>query len=179
MILHLFHDGKCLADVAYLRDAIEVFYGIYGLRVQDQGYLYMPLKRQPLDAAKLLRYLEAVACKQSCKQLFMLRCRQMDKHAGKHESKQASLWIVGSKIFYPGTGFVFGCSAEMCAILSASGMDPEMLAKEALHEVGHLLGLRHCSKRCIMCLSETVEQAKEKPPCLCSSCSERIRALGH
>ncbi len=150
MILHLFHDGKCLADVAYLKDAIEVCYGVYGLRVQDRGYLYVPLKGQLLDAAKLLRYLEIAA------------------------NKRASLWIIGGKIFYPGSGFVFGCSAEMCAVLSAAEMEPEILAKEALHEVGHILGLGHCSKSCVMNLSDSIEMAKEKPSFLCSSCSERI-----
>lgn len=150
MILHLFHDGKCLADMAYLKDAIEVCYGIYGLRVLDRGYLYVPLKGQLLDAAKLLRYLEIAA------------------------NKRASLWVINGKIFYPGTGFVFGCSAEMCAVLSAAEMEPETLAKEALHEVGHLLGLGHCSKSCVMNLSDSIEQAREKPSFLCSSCSERI-----
>ena len=150
MILHLFHDGKCLADVAYLKDAIEVCYGTYGLRVQDRGYLYVPIKGHQLDAAKLLRYLEIAA------------------------NKRASLWVIDGKIFYPGTGSVFGCSAEMCAVLSAAEMEPEILAKEALHEVGHLLGLRHCSKRCVMNLSDTIEQAKEKPSFLCASCKERI-----
>jgi len=153
MILHLFHDGKCLADVAYLKDAIEVCYSGYGLRVNDRGYLYVPLKGQLLDAAKLLRYLEIAT------------------------NKRASLWIIGGKIFYPGTGFVFGCSAEMCAILSAAEMEPEILAKEALHEVGHLLGLGHCSKSCVMSLSDTIEHAREKPSYLCSSCSERIGLL--
>ena len=154
MILHLFHDGRCLGDMAYLKDAIEVCYGTYGLRVQDRGYLYVPLKGRHLDAAKLLRYLEIAA------------------------NRRASLWIIGSKIFYPGTGLVFGCSAEMCAVLSAAEMEPEMLAKEALHEVGHLLGLGHCSKACVMSLSGTMEHAKEKPSSLCSSCSEQIGGTG-
>ncbi len=152
MILHLFHDGRCLADVACLKDAIEMCYGIYGLRVQDQGYLYVPLKGQMMDAAKLLRYLEVVT------------------------GKQVSLWVIGGKIFYPGIGFVFGCSAEMCALLSAAEMEPEILAKEALHEIGHLLGLGHCSKSCIMSLSGTIEHAREKPSSLCISCSEQIRS---
>lgn len=151
MILHLFHDGKCLSDMACLKDAIEVCYGVYGLRVLDQGYLYLPLKGQPLDASKLLRYLKVAT------------------------GKQVSLWIISGKIFYPGIGFVFGCSAEICAVLSSAEMEPEILAKEALHEVGHLLGLGHCSKSCVMSLSDTIEQAKEKPSSLCSSCSERIR----
>ncbi len=150
MILHLFHDGRCLAHMAYLKDAIEMCYGIYGLRVQDRGYLYVPLKGQPLDAAKLLKYLEIAT------------------------NRRISLWIINGKIFYPGVGLVFGCSVKMCAVLSSAEMEPEILAREALHEVGHLLGLGHCSKGCLMNRSDSIDQAKKKPSFLCSSCSEQI-----
>ncbi len=152
MILHLFHDGKCLADVACLKGAIEERYGPYGLRVKDRGYLYVPLNSHGLDAAKLLKYLGIAI--------------------GNH----ASLWLIDGKIFYPGTGQVFGCTAGRYAILSAADLEPETLAKEALHEVGHLLGLSHCSSSCVMSLSGSLDQAKEKPSTLCAGCLAKLRA---
>lgn len=155
MILHLFHDGKCLADVACLKGAIEECYGLYGLRVKDRGYLYVPLKGQSLNAAKLLKYL------------------------GLAIGTQASLWIIDGKIFYPGIGPVFGCSAGHHAILSAAELEPGILAKEALHEVGHLLGLQHCESRCVMSLSDSLDHAKDKPSALCTGCLARLRAHRH
>ncbi len=150
--MHLFHDGKCLADIAGLKGIIEECYSPYGLRVLDRGYLYVPLKGHRLNAAKLLKYL------------------------GIAVGVQTSLWLLNGEIFYPGIGSVFGCSVGHYAILSSAKLEPETLAKESLHEVGHLLGLEHCSSSCVMSLSGSLEQAKEKPSALCADCSGRLMA---
>jgi archaemetzincin len=152
MILQLFHDGKCLVQLACLKCAIEDCYGPYGLRVQDRGYLYVPLKGPELDAAKLLKYMGIAA------------------------GMKAALWVIDGDVFYPGIGRVFGCSAGQYALLSASKLEPGILAKEALHEVGHLMGLDHCSNGCVMSLSGSLHQAKEKPSGLCCICSSRLRS---
>jgi predicted Zn-dependent protease len=152
MILLLFRDRNSLSEVASLKSAIEECYGRFGLRVQDRGYLYVPVHGQSLSAARLLKYL------------------------GKASGSEKALWMVDNEIFYPEIGPVFGCSTEKSALVSAAGLDADVLAKEALHEVGHLLGLEHCRDRCIMSLSENREEAEKKPSQLCQSCSALLMA---
>jgi archaemetzincin len=152
MNLLLFRDKNSLPEVALLKSAIEECYGQFGLRVQDSGYLYVPIRGQSLSAARLLNYL------------------------GRASGSERSLWLVDSKIFYPEIGPVFGCSTEKSALLSIAGLDADVLVKEALHEVGHLLGLEHCRDRCIMSLSENREEAEKKPSQLCQSCFALLMA---
>ncbi len=150
MTLLLFHDRRSLADVASLKSAIEECYSPYGLKVQESGYLYVPLEGPTLNAAQLLKYL------------------------GRVSGAKKALWLVDSELFYPGFGPVLGCSAESVALLYA-GLEPVVLAKEALHEVGHLLGLQHC-QHCFMRFSDSPERAKEKPSRLCEACSALLKA---
>lgn len=151
MILLLFHDRRSLADVADLRAGLEDCYGTFGLRVEERGYLYVPFDGPRLNAARLLKHLDRTV------------------------EREKALWLVDSELFYPGFGAVFGCCTNRVALLN-SRLDPEVLAKEARHEVGHLLGLGHCRKMCVMRLSRTESGAKEKPSGLCDSCSARLRS---
>lgn len=151
MILLLFHDRRSLAGVASLKAALEDCYGPFGLRVEERGYLYVPSEGPKLNAARLLKHLDRTV------------------------EREKALWLVDSELSYPGFGAVFGCSTDRVALLCAS-LDPELLAKEARHEVGHLLGLGHCRKMCVMRLSRTESGAKEKPSGLCDSCSARLRS---
>jgi archaemetzincin len=57
-------------------------------------------------------------------------------------------------------------------------MDQTGLAREALHEVGHLLGLKHCQEYCVMNLSKIREEAGKKPSFLCKRCSSRLAESG-
>jgi archaemetzincin len=48
----------------------------------------------------------------------------------------------------------------------------ERLAKEALHEVGHNLGLRHCANwQCVMTSSHAVERLDLKSDAFCAACA--------
>ena len=52
----------------------------------------------------------------------------------------------------------------------------ERLEKEALHELGHTLGLRHCDNwRCVMASSHSVERLDLKEPRFCPNCAGRLR----
>ncbi len=52
------------------------------------------------------------------------------------------------------------------------------LLKEALHELGHLSGLRHCPQYdCVMTSSATAEDIDVKSALFCSSCSEQFNSL--
>lgn len=47
--------------------------------------------------------------------------------------------------------------------------------KEAVHELGHTLGLRHCyDRRCVMSFSNTVWDTDYKRPFFCSKCARKI-----
>ncbi|VVB71978.1 Archaemetzincin [uncultured archaeon] len=155
MILLLYHDRRSLADVASLKGALEDCYGPFGLKVQEKGYLYVPFKGPQLNAARLLKHF----------------CRASDALGTKK-----ALWLVDRELFYPEIGRVLGCSAENEALLYA-GLEPEALAKEGLHEVGHLMGLEHCRQSCVMHLSDSPSKARQKPSLLCQECSARLRAF--
>jgi archaemetzincin len=151
MILDLLHDRHSLTEVACIKRAIEDRYGLYGVQIHDRGYFYVPFKGPRLDASELLRYMAGVLL-----------------------GPEMCLWVVDGEMFYPGKGAIFGCSAGKFAVLSRSGMDQVVLAKEAIHEVGHVLGLNHCQENCVMNLSKSREEVRKKSSSLCPSCSTRL-----
>ena len=49
------------------------------------------------------------------------------------------------------------------------------VVKEAIHEVGHMMGLGHCNKRpCVMSFSNTVGEVDQKTKYLCDMCKVQI-----
>jgi len=46
--------------------------------------------------------------------------------------------------------------------------------KEAVHELGHTFGLKHCNNYCIMRFSNYLGHTDEKPVDFCDACSEQI-----
>lgn len=97
------------------------------------------------------------------------------------------LGIVNVDLCTPILTFVFG-EAQLggkAAIISLCrlrqeyyGLPPnpvlllERTAKEALHELGHIFGLTHCSNpKCVMYFSNSVRNIDMKTDHLCSSCS--------
>jgi len=52
--------------------------------------------------------------------------------------------------------------------------------KEILHEIGHMLGLDHCSDRkCVMSFSPDLKSLDNKLPFFCSSCVNKLKMLGY
>jgi archaemetzincin len=102
------------------------------------------------------------------------------------------LGVTGQDLYIPILTYVFG-EAQLngpCAVVSSHrlrqefyGMpeDPaiqsERLLKEALHELGHTLGLRHCSDyRCVMSSSNAVENIDLKMAEYCVTCASALVA---
>ncbi|MFW9888286.1 MAG: FAD-dependent oxidoreductase [Candidatus Thorarchaeota archaeon] len=46
--------------------------------------------------------------------------------------------------------------------------------KEVFHELGHVLGLRHCSKHCVMLFSNSLADTENKPGNYCTDCLQRL-----
>jgi archaemetzincin len=83
----------------------------------------------------------------------------------------------------PNLNFVFGLSERETGTAVVSwhrlrGKDGELasrIAKEVIHEVGHLKGLEHCKNReCVMWFSNTLEDAFRKKSEFCPSCRFKL-----
>jgi archaemetzincin len=87
-------------------------------------------------------------------------------------------------LYVPSLNFVFGLAAEEigAAIVSSHRLKEEdaeivvaRIAKETIHEVGHLEGMAHCTnERCVMWFSNTLAETDRKKAEFCSKCSARL-----
>jgi len=88
----------------------------------------------------------------------------------------SALWILDKDIYSEGTNFIFGlASPGQGAVLSVYRLNSlELVLKESIHEMGHLLGLAHCRNSCVMQFSNSLAEAKRKPSQLCEKCKKLI-----
>lgn len=100
------------------------------------------------------------------------------------------LGITDVDIFLPVFTYLFGLASLSgnAAVVSAYRLRPEnngnrpdpdllrlRLAKEALHELGHLLGLKHCPVPwCAMASSRSAEEVDLKDAAYCPTCAEQV-----
>jgi archaemetzincin len=101
------------------------------------------------------------------------------------------LAVTGDDLFAAGLNFVFG-EADVrggCAIISLArlrapylgfALTTERLLRrtliEAVHEVGHLLGLDHCPQSdCVMHFSNSLADTDRKTPDFCPRCRQALR----
>ncbi len=104
------------------------------------------------------------------------------------------LGITGLDLYVPVLTFVFG-EAQLTgrsALVSCHrlrdefyGLPPradlleERLVKEAMHELGHTYGLRHCANwECVMASTHSVERLDLKKAEFCPACRKVINAAG-
>lgn len=94
------------------------------------------------------------------------------------------LCVVNVDLYVPRLNFIFGFADQIkkTAVVSVYRLAGEnlvaRLGKEFVHEIGHLLGLRHCPDRsCVMRLSHTIQDTDDKPPYLCDKCRRKIEAI--
>jgi len=137
-----------------------------GVRVRDgrpdPGFAFDPVRKQ-CHATSLLRHLSSL-----------------------RGDGVRLLGVTAMDLYVPIFTFVYGEAqlAGRCAVLSAHrlrqefyGLPPdedlfgERLVKEALHELGHTFGLRHCQDwRCAMSSSTTIERLDLKEGRYCARC---------
>lgn len=89
--------------------------------------------------------------------------------------------IVDVDIYSHGMNFIFGMADPIrkTALVSSHRLVGdklnERIAKEMVHEIGHLMGLGHCRKpRCVMYFSNTLLDTDMKGPDLCDACRSKV-----
>ena len=113
---------------------------------------------------------------------------QAFKH--RHRIAEPVLLVVHQDLFRNGNSFVFGLARESvgAGVVSTfrlaneyygrQGSDEDYIdriAKEGAHEIGHLLGLPHCTDReCVMFRPDTLDELDRKKKVLCPSCRGQL-----
>jgi len=119
-------------------------------------------------------------------------------YAKKEKALDRVLGIMDADIFVPNLNFVFGeaeCPGK-AALISLCRLRPEFYGasvdmelfverstKEAVHELGHTVGLRHClNPFCVMYFSNSIFETDRKQSLFCSKChpevEEKVSKLG-
>jgi archaemetzincin len=110
-----------------------------------------------------------------------------DLAANRETEDSVPLGLTSLDLFVPRLSFVFGAADRRLrvAVVSLARLDPafygagpdrelllERAKKEAVHELGHVLGLDHCRRpSCVMFFSNTIDDTDRKGTELCESCS--------
>jgi archaemetzincin len=100
------------------------------------------------------------------------------------------LGVASFDLYVPGMNFVFGearCPGRVAVISThrlktkhsdESDLFGSRVVKEAVHEVGHMMGLRHCSERsCVMYFSERLADTDRKEDSFCPKCERKMKWL--
>jgi archaemetzincin len=97
------------------------------------------------------------------------------------------LAVASFDLYVPGMNFVFGearCPGRVAVIstyrLKTSRIRDATLesraVKEAVHEIGHMFGLKHCSKvMCVMHFSERLADTDKKQDTFCPECEHKMK----
>ncbi len=100
------------------------------------------------------------------------------------------LLVTDKDIYAAGLNYVFGLAWRGIAVISSHRLRQEFydlppdrelflerIVKEAVHEIGHLHGLSHCSnRRCVMAFSNSILDTDYKSHKLCEKCSKKLKS---
>jgi|SRR5208282_2519782 len=107
-----------------------------------------------------------------------------------HRMSDPILLVVSQDLFNPGHAALFGLArvSTGVAVISTArlaneyyGLDAcdddliDRIVKEGAHEVGHLMGLPHCTNReCIMFCPDTLDELNGKKKGFCEACRKQL-----
>jgi archaemetzincin len=110
--------------------------------------------------------------------------------AARLPEEEVILGVTGVDLTVPGLNFVFGLAdpGSHAAVISLARLYPEFYGqprdprrfkeravKEAVHELGHLLGLGHCpDPDCVMSFSNSLADTDRKGPGFCPACRDLL-----
>jgi archaemetzincin len=110
--------------------------------------------------------------------------------AARPPGEEVILGVTGVDLTVPGLNFVFGLAdpPSRCTVISLARLYPEFYGQprdpgrfkaravtEAVHELGHLLGLGHCiDSACVMAFSNSLADTDRKGPGFCKPCREKL-----
>lgn len=176
------------ADLSQFHDSLEAAIILFGLEPafsETSRLYYEPslgeLKRRQLNALKVIQTFSQKELNESCK--------DFGKNSQRGSEALFVLLITKEDLFIEGMNFVFGLAVpgSGMAVLSVNRLTKwnesltpslvkERILKEAAHEIGHLLGLKHCKlATCIMSFSQNLEQVDQKLPIACIDCLSKAR----
>ncbi|MFO7836240.1 MAG: hypothetical protein R6V83_06280 [Candidatus Thorarchaeota archaeon] len=102
-----------------------------------------------------------------------------------------ALGFVDKNLFTPQLNFVFGVAQpDKDAVVALPHLKPQFYSKpedanlyelsvlkEALHELGHVFQLGHCTNHCVMRFSNRFSQTDLKPAEFCEDCYGDLQAI--
>ena len=99
------------------------------------------------------------------------------------------LALVNSDLFVPRLNFIFGLAQlggnalvalprlrpSFYQLPSNDALYFQRIVIEAVHELGHVLGLGHCENYCVMRFSNTLTDTDQKPAKYCETCFNKLK----
>ncbi|MFX0031795.1 MAG: archaemetzincin family Zn-dependent metalloprotease [Candidatus Hodarchaeota archaeon] len=101
-----------------------------------------------------------------------------------------ALGVINEDIYSRFYKFIFGCVSGLesnIALISVIRLNENFynrtenpplfekrILREAIHELGHTFGLKHCENYCVMQFSNSLAEADDKPIKFCEDCSKKL-----